>query len=344
MTAEATVRSVRNRRLRRVAGVVLSLAFVAIAFAFILPTIADYSAVGKRLGELSAFWLAVLSVATALNIATFPLPWMVVLPRLGFFGALRMTQASTALISVVPGGAPMGMAISFGMLRSRNITSRQAGLAVALTGLWNQLAILLFPLVALVVVTAQGSLPGPLEWAAAAGLVLALVLVAPIALALARPEALRRVGARLRPRLERAAALVRWRPRLASGPSLLSLREETLGLLRRRWFGLSAATLANLLTGYVMLDFCLRAVGITLAELSVAETFAAWSVGRVLGSLPLTPGGLGVVDLGLVGLLVGFAGGHDAQVVAGVLAYRFLSLVPTLVLGAVAGVTWKLGR
>jgi len=39
-----------------------------------------------------------------------------VIPRLGFLAALRITQASTALILVVPGGAPMGMAISYGML------------------------------------------------------------------------------------------------------------------------------------------------------------------------------------------------------------------------------------
>jgi uncharacterized membrane protein YbhN (UPF0104 family) len=102
-------------------------------------------------------------------------------------------------------------------------------------------------------------------------------------------------------------------------------------------------TLANQLTGYLMLDLALRAVGVGLAELSLAETFAAWSIGRLLGSLPITPGGFGVVELGLVGTLVGF-GGHDTQVVAGVLLYRFLVVVPTLALGALAGVTWKLRR
>ena len=168
------------------------------------------------------------------------------------------------------------------------------------------------------------------------------------------------------------------------GETLIGLRSEMLVLLRRRWFALSWTTLANQLTGYLMLDLSLRAVvrtsfgglvvglmaiispqimssghgalrvagmldlslravGISLAELSIAQTFAAWSVGRLLGSLPITPGGIGVVELGLVGTLVAF-GGHDAQVVAGVLLYRCLVLIPTLVLGAVAGLTWKLRR
>ena len=52
------------------------------------------------------------------------------------------------------------------------------------------------------------------------------------------------------------------------------------------------------------------------------------------------PGGLGVVELGLTTALVGF-GGDQAEVVAAVLVYRALTVVPTLVIGLVAGATWK---
>ncbi len=50
-----------------------------------------------------------------------------------------------------------------------------------------------------------------------------------------------------------------------------------------------------------------------------------------------------MVELGLVGTLVGF-GGPGGPVVAGVLLYRFLVVVPTLLLGALAGLMWRLGR
>jgi uncharacterized membrane protein YbhN (UPF0104 family) len=56
--------------------------------------------------------------------------------------------------------------------------------------------------------------------------------------------------------------------------------------------------------------------------------------------LPITPGGLGVGEVGLTGALVGF-GGENAEVVAAVLVYRFLTIVPTLVLGLLAGATWQ---
>jgi len=336
------LRSLRERRLGRLAGIGVSFVVIAIAFVFILPTIADYGGVWRHVRELSALWIVLLGAATVLNVVTFPLPWMVVIPRLGFLGGLRVTQASTALISVVPGGAPMGMAISFGMLRSRNIPTRQAGLGVALTGLWNQLAILLFPLAALALVVAQGGLPGPLEWAAGVGVAVAVAVVVPVAVSLASPRHLRFLGERLAPLAAFAGRLAGRRPAAWSGENLLALRAEAVTLVRERWLALSLTTLANLLTGYLVLELSLRAVGIGLGELSLAESFAAWSLGRLLGSAPITPGGLGVVELGLVGMLVGFAG-HDSQVVAGVLIYRFLSLVPTLVLGGIAGLTWKLG-
>ena len=72
----------------------------------------------------------------------------------------------------------------------------------------------------------------------------------------------------------------------------------------------------------------------------MVEAFAAWALVRLLGSIPITPGGLGIVELGLTTALVGF-GGDNAEVVTAVLDYRFLTIVPTLVLGLLAGATWK---
>ena len=114
-------------------------------------------------------------------------------------------------------------------------------------------------------------------------------------------------------------------------------------LLGRRWLTLTAATLANQLTGYLMLELSLRAVGITHSEISIVQSFAAWSIGRLLVSLPLTPGGIGFVELGLSGILIGF-GAPSAKVVSGVLIYRALSILPTLLLGLLAAATWKLQR
>ena len=77
--------------------------------------------------------------------------------------------------------------------------------------------------------------------------------------------------------------------------------------------------------------------------MTLIEAFAAWSLARLLGSVPITPGGIGVVELSLTGTLVGF-GGANAEVVAAVLVYRFLTMVPTLVLGLASAATWRRHR
>jgi uncharacterized membrane protein YbhN (UPF0104 family) len=46
------------------------------------------------------------------------------------------------------------------------------------------------------------------------------------------------------------------------------------------------------------------------------------------------------VELGLTAALVGF-GGDNAGVVASVLGYRFLTVVPTIALGLLAAAAWR---
>ncbi len=75
--------------------------------------------------------------------------------------------------------------------------------------------------------------------------------------------------------------------------------------------------------------------------MTAIEAFAAWSIMRIVGSIPITPGGVGVIELGMTSLLVGF-GGKNAEVVAAVLVYRALTVLPTLVLGTLSAATWKL--
>ena len=89
-----------------------------------------------------------------------------------------------------------------------------------------------------------------------------------------------------------------------------------------------------------MLLVSLRALQVPADQVSIVQAFAAWSLARLLGSIPITPGGIGVVELSLTGTLVGF-GGNNAGVVAAVLVYRFLTMVPTLLLGLFAASTLR---
>jgi putative heme transporter len=331
-----------STRLRLVLRIALAPAIVLLAYALVLPMLSDYGSVWGELRALTPAWIAAIAAATALNVVTYAFPWTVLLPQLTFGAAIRLTQASTALITVLPGGAPMGMAISFGILRSFGVSSDAGGFAVALTGIWNQVAVFLFPVAGLALVAADGSVSRPIVWIAAVGAVLAAAIVAVTAFAFADEERARRFGNLLGSTVRFARRAVRRGPPSWDGDALVRLRREGLRMVSRSWLALTLATLANQLTGYLMLDLSLRAVGIGFAQLSIPATFAAWSLGRLVGSLPLTPGGIGLVELSLVGTLLGF-GGPNAQVVAGVLLYRAAIVVPTLVLGGVA-LTWRRPR
>ena len=106
---------------------------------------------------------------------------------------------------------------------------------------------------------------------------------------------------------------------------------------------LTLASVVGQLTVFLVLLVSLRVLDVSSSEVSGVEAFAAWSLVRLLGSIPITPGGLGVVELGLTTALVGF-GGAQVEVVAAVLVYRVLTMVPTLLIGFLAGVTWKRHR
>ena len=127
---------------------------------------------------------------------------------------------------------------------------------------------------------------------------------------------------------------------LWGGESLSSFRGRTLELLRRRWHVLTLATLVGHLSVFVVLLVCLRALGIASGQVSVVEAFAGWALIRILGAMPVTPAGLGFVELGLSGALVAF-GASNADAVAATLLYRFLTVTPTLLLGLAAVVTWR---
>src|SRR6185503_3531280 len=139
-----------------------------------------------------------------------------------------------------------------------------------------------------------------------------------------------------------AARLTTWaRGKVHRGPvkwdggSFERFRDDVGDFLERRWPWLTLTSLAGSLTVFGVLLVSLRALQVPAAEVSATEAFGAWALVRILASVPITPGGAGIVEAGLTGTLVGF-GGNNAGVVAAVLVYRFLTVVPTLVLGAIA--------
>jgi uncharacterized protein (TIRG00374 family) len=323
---------------RRLAVAAVGFVFAVVTFAYFLPQIADYRDVWGVIKGLSWEWLAALCAATILNLLTFAPPWMVALPGLRFRSALALTQMSTALSIVLPVGAAVGIAGAYGVLRRWGFAGREIARAVTVVSLWNQFANLSYPVIAVALLSVTGGRSPVLATAAFVGVaVLAVAIVVLTAVlasdrtAMETGDLTARVANALRRRLRREAVL--W-----GGTSFERFRRDAVDLLQRRWHLLTLMTYAGTLTIFVLLLVSLRAFDVPGSEVSVVEAFAAWALARILGSVPITPGGIGVVELGLSGALVGF-GGNNAGVVAAVLVYRFLTIVPTIAFGLVSATT-----
>ncbi len=326
---------------KRILGAAGSIAVVVLVFVFVLPQIADYRDVFDVVRGLDWQDWVLLAAAVLLNVSTFPPPWMAALPGLGYRQGMAMTQASTALSIVSPAGAAVGMAASYSMLRSWGFSAGAVGLAVAIAGVWNQLMNLVFPVVALALLTVARERESPAAPTAAfVGAIALAVAVTAFALVLSRRERALRIGDLAARAANRALRIVRKGPVEWGGTTFAQFRSRALGLLRRRWHVITISTLAGHLTVFVLLVVCLRVTGVTGAEVTVVEAFAAWALVRILGALPLTPAGVGVVEVGLTGALVAF-GAPNAEAVAATLLYRGLTVLPTLALGLVAAATWR---
>ena len=127
------------------------------------------------------------------------------------------------------------------------------------------------------------------------------------------------------------------------GPSFSRFRRSAVELLARRWHLLTAASLVGSLSVFVVLLVSLRALNVPRRRSRWSRRSLPGRFVRLLGTIPITPGGLGVIELGLTTSLIAF-GGNNAGVVAAVLVFRFLTIVPTIVYGLVAAGTWRRHR
>jgi uncharacterized membrane protein YbhN (UPF0104 family) len=315
-------------------------AVIVIAFVVVLPTIVSYRDVWNALTGMSLPWLGAVVVAAVINLFTYGPSLVAALPGMPFPSAMAATLAASASTYVAPGGPTVGLGISYVMLRAWGYRSRQITLALSLVTVWGQLVTLSMPPVALTILWLSGERNPLLERVSQFGVVAFLLLLGLAGLVLYSGAVARWAGDLAAMIATRALRLIRRGPVTWTGADFAAFRREALGLVHTRWHWLTLGTIVGHLGVYLVLVVTLLAVGVDLDEVSLAESFAAFTLIRLLGSLPFTPGGIGVVEVGLTTALIGF-GGSRAEVVAAVLVFRFMTLVVPLVCGGIAGAMWK---
>jgi putative heme transporter len=330
-------------RVRKVLQVVISLAIVVGIFWYVLGQFADISEVWDAMRTLTWREVLVLVVAATWNLATYWILTVIATPGLRYPQAVVLTETTTAVSNALPAGGALGVGLTYTMLSSWGFSKSRSTLSVVVTGIWNNFAKLGLPIVALAILAVQGQPGGGRMFAAAAGLAGLVGAVVVFALILSSEQYARRVGLfaeRLATRLRR---LVRRGPVQGWDHAVVRFRDRVIGLVRRRWVALTAATIVGHLSLYAVLLATLRVMGVSDADVGWAQVLAAFAFARLLTAIPLTPGGVGIIELALIASLTD-AGGADAAVVASVLIFRLLTYVLPILFGAITYLYWRRNR
>ena len=324
--------------LRRIGGpTVRLLIVVAVVEFFLVPQVAGARNDLHKLGGISPLWLSVGVLSQVLSLLAYARLSQITVdaPGVGFRQLLRIDLATLAVSHVVPAGSAVGIGLGYRLLTRSGVPSERAvtGKALQTVGSAVVLNVLLGgALVAALFTHGNNPLYAPI---AAVGL--ALILLAGIAaFVVSRSEGkLTKLVVRIFERIPKVNP--------DSGRRLVASLAQTvrrLGGDHRFLARVTGWALANWLLEALTLWACVRAFGHSLGPVGL---LVAYGLANVAAAIPLTPGGLGIVEGILVPTLVAF---NVPNVIAllGVLAFRLMSFWLPIPIGfaCYARLEWQL--
>lgn len=297
---------------------VASFALIAlVAFYFLLPKLLGLRQLPEVLSRANPYWLILALALTVISYAAYIalLHWMI--EGLTWSVAYRITVAGLAATLLVSSGGLGGILLTFWALRSLDLGRRESSSRI-LAFLVVLYSVYMLSLIIFGILLRAGALPGADDFGLTVvpALVAGAIAVTVLALALFPPDP---EGTGWLSRLAAAASVgVRRVIELASSPRTLLI-------------GLSGAVLFWA-AQVAVLWASLEAFGLAVPVGPLVQSFF---VGMAANLFPLTPGGIGAVDGGLIGTLVLF-GQPAAESFAGVLTFRVFTFWIVIPLGLIA--------
>lgn len=312
-------------------------AFAIVIYFFVLPLIPGLRQAASDLSRVQPVLLVVglllqmsaLMCYSALTKAALGEPGRHI-PQLQMF---RIQMSTRALANIVPGGSAAGSALGYRLLTLSGVRGTDAGFALATAGLGSAIVLNLFLWVGLLVsipirgvnaIYAAGALVGLVIMGVAAVLVMGLID------GNGRSErAVRWLARKARLNDDRAAQVLRQ----------LGTRVEDL---------ISDPVLLRRVAGWAVLQWCfdmaslwvfVRAFGATI---DLDALLVAFGLANILAAIPITPGGLGIVEATYISTLVGF--GIPRRIATlGTASYRIAQFFFPILLGGVLYLSLRVG-
>jgi uncharacterized protein (TIRG00374 family) len=324
-----------RRPLRRLA---ILLILALIVEYLVIPELVGASKDLYLLGRLNVWWMIAGLVLEGFSLFCYALLNRVLLPAEGrpsLSRLFRIDLSAAAVAHVIPAGTVGSAGIGYQLFTAEGVPGTDVGVMMATKGMGSTVVLNVLLWIALVIsIPLSGFHPVYATVAIVGAVVLALVGVLVLGVTRGEQRAariLRAIGQRIPgvggDKLEQialqAAASIR---ALGTNRSVLI---ESLTWAAMNWL-LDAASL-----------WCfIAAFG---GHANPVGLFAAYGVANVVGAIPITPGGLGIIDTLTPVLLVGF-GLTRSVATLGVLAWRLVNFWLPIPTGALAYISLKVPR
>jgi len=292
----------------------------------------SWATVGGALAQVPLAGVAALAVVWIAGLWAHSWVLAASLPGLTKRRGLTLSLTGSAVANVLPLGGAAGTGLNYAMTRRWGFSPGAFAGFLAVTTLINVVAKLGVVGVALVMAP---SLHTASAFPAARTSLLLLPVAAALAAVgwyLASPRAAETAG-RL---TDRVVRFVRRNP--SARASLPELRRSMLSLLHTGWRPMALGMAGYLALQLALLWMCFALLG---TSISLPVLVTALAVERLLTLIPLTPGGVGVVEVGTAAALVAL-GGDPAAVTAALVLFRGFTYLLEIPVGGVTLAVWLL--
>jgi uncharacterized protein (TIRG00374 family) len=312
-----------------------ALGLTALVLYGVAPAIGEVLGAWPRVADLKPWWLAAMLLFEAASCWCL---WELQALSIGTrdMGAVATSQlAGGALGRVIPGGAATAAATQYNMLNTADVPRGAIATGLAAATVLQIAALCVLPALTLPAVAFWLRVPESLLETGVLALALFMAMLG-LGLAVARSErtlsAVGRFAVRVSCRLPGDRALAPEFPE-----RLIVQRDEVVERLGDRFLRACAAAVGRWVFDLLALATAIQAVG---ASPPFSLVLLAYVAAQLLAQIPLTPGGIGVVEAGLTATLA-LAGVRGGDAAVATLAYRLVSYWLMLPAGLVAWIVHR---
>jgi uncharacterized protein (TIRG00374 family) len=286
----------------------------------LLPKLTQVLASWPRLAGLAPAWMVLALAAEVASFACYFGLQRLALRTSAWFAVVMAGLTGNAVSGILPGGSAAGATLQFEMLSAAGLDTDSTVSGLAAISLINTAGLLALPLLALPAMLAGIAVSPGLAHTAVVGIA-GFVLLAAAGAVILHADWPLRGAARAVQNLHNHLFARHRRPLTGLDTRLLADRDSIREVLGRQWRQALLLT-----TGRIGFDFgcLLAALRATGARPQPSLALLAYAAASIVALIPLTPGGLGVVEASLAGLLV-LAGVPSSAAFVATLGYRLFA-------------------